>query len=411
MKKTFLLLTAGLAMTSLSYAGSFQLNLQGIRQTAMGGSGVAMPWDAAVMFYNPGALSRISGFQAYGSVYFVSPEVRYLPTNGGLTSYESQKQTSTPFAAYVGGTLRKIPKLGLGIGMYTPFGSSINWGDDWTGRYVTQSISLKSFFVQPTISYAITDWLSVGAGFVYGFGSVNIQRALPVQFNDGSSGQVILDGKARGYGFNAGIHIKATDELNFGISYRSGVDMKVDNGTATFTVPAVLGANFPSGTAFKTQLPLPDILTVGASYKISDEVTLQGDLVWAGWKRYDSLKFDFAQTTAAVTNSREPRLYQNTLAVRLGAHAQVSKHVAIMGGGAWDPTPSNGKYVSPDAVDADRLSLSAGITVTPVRNLDIMALVNYTSTIGRPVEYRPAGMSGEYQIKSLVPAVGLSYKF
>lgn len=411
MRKTFFLSLAGLALSSLSYAGSFQLNLQGVRQTAMGGTGVAMPWDASAIFFNPGALSRLSGMQVYGSVNFVSPSIRYVPDNSGSAYYEPQKKTSTPFAAYVGGTLRKMPKLGLGLGIYTPFGSSVGWGNDWAGSLITQSISLQSIFIQPTVSYAITDRISVGAGFVYGIGSVKIQRALPLQFSNGESGQVTLDGNAKGFGFNAGVQVRATDKLDLGLSFRSGVNMKVDKGNATFNVPASVSALFPSGNTFKTNVSLPSITTLGAAYRFTPAFTLQADVVFAGWKSYDSLKFEFEKNTSAVANSSAPRLYKNTVAFRLGGHYKINKQFAVMAGGAWDPTPSDDKYVSPDAVDADRLSLSGGLTYEPIPNLAIMAAFTYTSTAGREVSYSPENFSGKYQIKSFTPVLGVSYKF
>ncbi|MNS35856.1 putative outer membrane protein precursor [compost metagenome] len=311
---------------------------------------------------------------------------------------------------YAGGTLSKDSRWALGLGIYTPFGSSANWGNDWTGRFITQSISLQSIYFQPTVSYRINDLISVGAGFVYGTGSVKIKKALPVQDMNETEGQAVLDGKANGVGFNAGVHIKASNNLQFGLSYRSGVRMKVNGGDASFTVPAALATNFPR-TAFDATLPLPGILTLGVAAKVTPRLTLQGDLVWAGWKSYDSLKFDFVQNTASLADSKEPRIYRNTLAVRIGGHYEICKQFAVMIGGAYDPTPSNARYVSPDAVDADRFSLSAGLSYAVMDKLSIMAAVNYTTTAGRQVKYEPANFSGEYQIKSLVPAIGVTYKF
>lgn len=410
MKRICILSLAGMALSATAFGGSFQLNLQGMRQVAMGGSGVAKPWDASTIFYNPGGLSRLSGMQAYGSVYLVSPTIRYVPDNEGGNYYETKKHTSTPFALYVGGPLKKDSRWGVGLGVYTPFGSSAKWGNEWTGRYITESISLQSVFIQPTVSYRIHDIVSVGAGFVYGMGTVEIHKAIPLQNSNGDDGQAELSGKANGVGFNVGVQIKASDNFNIGVSYRSAVKMKVKDGDATFTVPQSVASNFPN-TSFSTQLPLPSILTIGAAYQATQALTIQADLVVAGWKKYDSLKFDFEKNTTALQDTRDPRLYKNTVALRLGAHYQISKEVSAMIGGAFDPTPSDAKYLSPDAVDADRVSLSCGVVVTPLEKLNIMAALNYTTTAGHKASYTPANFNGTYQIKSLSPAIGVSYTF
>lgn len=409
MKKISLLTMSALS-ASMAYAGSFQLNLQGMRQTAMGGSGVAWPWDVSTIFYNPGGLSRLEGVQAYGSVFFVTPRVRYTESPSGSYMSDTKMRTSTPFAVYVGGPVKKDSRWGLGLGVYTPFGSSAHWNYTWPGRYVIRSIALQSIFLQPTVSFRLNDYISVGAGLVYGFGSVDIKKAVPVQYLDGRDGSARLNGNAQGFGFNAGVQIKATDFLQFGVSYRSEVNMEVNKGDATFEVPALAAANFPN-TRFSSTLPLPSILTVGFGVRPCKRLTLQGDVVFAGWSSYDSLKFDFEQNTSVLKDTRDPRNYKNTVAFRFGANYQFCDAFSLMAGAAFDPTPTRDELLSPDAVDADRISISGGLVYKPMPKLSLMATVNYTTTEKREVTYEPARFQGAYQIKSVIPAIGIAYEF
>lgn len=409
MKKICTLTAAAIVASSMAFGGSFQLNLQGIRQTAMGGTGVAWPWDASTIFFNPGGLARLPGIQAYGSVNFVTPNVKYVQTPTGGYSYSTESHTSTPFAVYVGGPVMKDSKLAVGVGVYTPFGSRLDWGNNWAGRFIVENISLQSIFFQPTASYAINDYVSVGAGFIYAIGTVDISKGVPLQDLDGNIGQANLKGNASGYGYNLGVQIKATNDLQFGVSYRSKVNMDVNDGDATFKVPSSVASNFPN-TSFATKLPLPSMLTVGAGYKVCEKFMLQADVVFAGWKTYDSLSFDFAENKA-VQDTHDPRSYKNTVAFRLGAHYAISNQFAVMGGAAYDPTPTQDNLLSPDAVDATRYTLSCGATFQPLPKLSIMAALNYTTTSKREVSYDPASFTGAYQIKSLLPAIGLSYSF
>jgi len=410
MKKICLFTVTAMTLSSLAFGGSFQINLQGMRQTAMGGSGVAWPWDASTIFYNPGGLSRLEGVQAYGNVFAVTPNISFVPDGTGNGIAKTIKNTSTPFAAYVGGRIKKGSNLALGVGIYTPFGSSIDWGNDFTGRFVSKSISLQSIFVQPTASYRISELISVGAGFIYGFGSVDIEKGIPVQDANGKEGAASLSGKANGIGFNLGVQIKASEHIQLGISYRSAVKMKIKNGDANFNVAPSVATNFPQ-TNFSTELPLPAIFTVGAGFKINEKLTLQGDVVIAGWESYDSLKFDFESNTPSLQDTHDPRLYKNTFAVRVGGHYKFNKYFSLMAGAAYDPTPTRKNYLSPDAVDADRFSFSGGVVVNPIEKLSVMAVFNYTTTAGRAVSYDPANLVGTYQIKSFAPGLGISYTF
>ncbi len=401
---------AAMAISPSAWGGAFQLNLQGMRQVAMGGSGVAIPWDASTIFYNPGGLSRLEGIQVYANIFAAAPRVRYIETPSGNYKADVKPGVSVPFALYAGGPVKKGSRLSLGLGVYTPFGNHTDWGDDWRGRYIVQSAVFSSVFIQPTLSYRIDDVVSAGAGFVYGTGSMEIERGIPLQDAAGNDGQAVLKGNAQGVGFNAGVQVRATNKLQFGVAYRSGVRMKVKQGSASFSVPSSLAANFPN-TFFTTEIPLPGVLTVGAGYKITKKLTVQGDVVFAQWKTYDSLKFDFKHTTEVLQGSSEPRDYKNTVAFRLGGHYHIAPAIAVMAGGAYDPSPAQDHLVAPDAVDADRMSLSCGVSYRPLPQLTVLAALNYTTTKKREAAYEPANFQGAYQIKTVIPGLAVSYDF
>ena len=411
------LLITSLALTlgaQTMHAGSFQLNLQGIRQTAMGGSGMAKPWDMSTIFFNPGGLSRLDKWEVYASGYLVSPNVSFsqYPTAG--YQYDAVKNTSTPFAVYFGGPLSKNKKFSAGVGVFTPFGSSLEWDKSWAGRYIIQDISLQTVQIQPTVGYKISEQFSVGAGFNIGIGGMEINRALPVGFQStGDDATVNMKGDAIGFGFNLGIHYKPCSQWNIGLSYRHGTNMKVDDGKATFTVPTAAAGNFPTNgvTGFTTNLALPHIVTLGAAFDANEKLTFTGDLILAGWSRYKSLDFNFDEQTAAVKNSSETRNYKNTLAIRVGANYKVIPELEIMAGAAYDPTPTSPNFTSPDAVDGNRMVGSLGAAYTIGKKFSIMAAVQYTHVNTRNAAYTPAQFIGAYQMKSVTPAFGLSYKF
>jgi long-chain fatty acid transport protein len=413
MNKTFLLSALSLTLASSAIAGSFQLNLQGIRQTAMASSGTAKSWDAATLFYNPAGLSFMDRFQVYASGYMVSPRVGFsqYPTAG--YQINAAQNTSTPFAVYLAGSLKKCKNLGFGLGVFTPFGSSIDWGNDWMGKYLIQNISLQTVQFQPTISYKFSDQISIGAGLNIGIGSMEINKALPLAFSDGSDATLNLKGDASGIGFNAGIMFKPTSDFHMGINYRHGLDMKVKDGTATFNVPQAAASNFPANgtTGFTTHLPLPHILTLGLAYDITSKFTVQSDIVYGMWQRYESLDFTFDETTAAVNHTQDKKNYKNTVALRFGANYKVIDELEVMAGFGYDPTPTSNSYMSPDAVDGNRWIYSLGVSYTAFGKLGIMAAAQYTYVGTRDVYHVTSGLHGAYQLRGLTPSLGLTYKF
>lgn len=409
MRKLALAALSALMPSMLAFGAGYQLNLQGLRQLAMGGGGAAVPWDASTIFYNPGGLSSLDHFQIYGSALFIIPGVQYINNDNGI-SERTQEKTFTPFNFYAGGTLKSVPKLGLGIGVYTPFGSGTFWKDDWTGRYIIQNIELQTIFIQPTVSYKVSDMVSIGLGYVFATGNVDLSRAIPLQNTAGADGQAHLDGSAKGMGYNVGVQIKASDKLNFGITYRSRVDMHVEEGDATFTVPGSVASNFQN-TKFDATLPCPEVLSLGIGWKALERLTLQFDVNLTGWKAYDSLAFNYSTPVNGSLRSSEARLYHSRMAARLGANYKATDKLEIMLGTAYDPSPVRDGYVTPDLPDANRIVLTTGFCYKPIPNLGILAVVEYVSSERRNSSYDEAGFSGIYQTHAVTPGIGVTYDF
>ncbi len=409
MKKQLLITTSLLLSSALSFGAGYQLNLQGLRQLAMGGSGTALAWDAATIFYNPAGLSEFDHIQAYAGINALMPSTKYVQSPGTYTA-ETQSQTFLPFNIYAGGPTSYLSPVSVGVGIYTPFGSGTQWDETWEGRYVIQKIYLQSIFIQPTVSYRINDEFSVGAGLIYALGHMNLEKALPIQDVNGLDSKASLEGDGHGWGFNIGLHYNVSEKVQLGFNYRSQVNMKVNRGYASFTVPSSVASSFPY-TPFSTQLPLPQVASFGIGWHAGEYLTLQADINYVGWSAYDSLIFDYEQNTTSLTDTRAPRNYKNTIAFRVGAHYVASDKVALMLGAAWDPSPVQDGYVSPDLPDANRVVGTGGLTYKPVERLTIMAALEYVMSVQRTASYDAEGFKGKYQTTAITPGIGVSFDF
>ncbi len=69
-------------------------------------------------------------------------------------------------------------KWAAGLGVYAPFGLTSQWPNGFQGNFIGQKAALATIYVQPNFAYQITkDW-SVGAGFVFGYSTVQLKEAL-----------------------------------------------------------------------------------------------------------------------------------------------------------------------------------------------------------------------------------------
>ena len=112
--KKHLLAASLLLSAATSFGAGYQINLEGLRQVAMGGTGTAWPWDASTIFYNPGGLCRLKGVQAYLSVSDIMPTTAFgNQMNSGTTptSVTTNRQSFTPFNFYIGGPVQENSRL------------------------------------------------------------------------------------------------------------------------------------------------------------------------------------------------------------------------------------------------------------------------------------------------------------
>ncbi|KAA9331419.1 outer membrane beta-barrel protein [Hymenobacter busanensis] len=414
------LLFAGSALlgTTAAQAGGFQVNLGGQKNIGMGGVGTGLAIDHAAMFYNPGALAMVrqNGVQVGANATFA--RISHVGENGGTQS-NLQKDIVTPFNLYASFGPAE-GKWKAGIGVYTPFGSKLRYDQNWEGRTALTDIDLKSIFVQPTVSYAITDQLSVGAGLVVlAYGSVNLQRDLPLTSAQGNAHSE-LDGHADNtFGYNAGIYYKPSEKISVGVSYRSKMEAKVKGGDVTFTnIPASVASNF-AAKKFDVTLPLPPTATLGIGLMPTEKLTIGIDVNWVDWSDYKTLDFTFDQPINGNTTSTSKREYDQGWTFRLGGQYAIGEKLTVRAGANYDKTPVKDGFVSPETPDADRIGLSAGASynVNEHFGVDVSYLfedfMKRTQSLAElqakgTADDRPAGT---YKTYISIPGVGVHYNF
>ncbi|GGI24170.1 OmpP1/FadL family transporter [Pedobacter mendelii] len=387
----------------------FQVNLQGQKQIGMAGAGSALALDEASVFFNPGAVSFLEKNSISAGVNPLLFKSAFQRTGSNVTE-EVKNKIAPPFEFYaVWGP--KSNKWKLGLGVYTPFGGLVDWGDNWSGKYALTSLNLKAIYFQPTLSVKITDRIGIGAGFVYNHGDVNLQRALPVNFPDGHSGHVTLEGTGSGYGWNAGIYINTLSNITFAVVHKSKVNTKLNDGTATFDVPQSLKTSFPDGNTFNAELPLPSTTTLGIGVPLSQSTTLAFDASWVQWRVYKELAFDYAINTSALADTKSARNYRDGSSFKLGINHQASDKFALRAGVGYAFTPVQNGYVTPEAPDADRYILSAGAGYSFTSKFEVNASFFFEDVKSRKQKNIETGLDGTFKTLVYAPGISLTYKW
>ncbi|MFT4669512.1 MAG: long-chain fatty acid transport protein [Flavobacteriaceae bacterium] len=416
MKKIILLAVIFLT-TAVTYAGGYRVALQGQKALAMGHAGVAVVNSSELIFFNPAGLVYLENkLNISAGVSGVFSNVSYQNEATGAAAV-TNSPTGTPLYFYA--SYKATDWLAVGVGVYTPFGSSVSYEDDWAGSHLVNNIDLKAIYIQPTISLKVNEKFSVGGGFIFVNGSVGFNRNLNRTLSDldGNRSEVTVDASGvSATGWTVSAMFNPTEKLRIGATYRSEIIMEARGGDATFeNVPNSPLTPFPSSTKVDADLPLPAEMTVGLSYEFCDKWLFAFDFNTTFWNVYKSLDIDFEDPN--VPDSFNARNYKNSSTYRFGLQYEATKKVTLRTGYYFDQSPVQEGYFAPETPRNDSNGYTAGLTFSVGKRFEIDAsflYLHFKEVDASYDAYTENGQSvpfgGKYKSNAFVPGLGVTYK-
>jgi long-chain fatty acid transport protein len=414
MRKIFILMAFALA-SAVTYAGGYRVSVQGQRALAMGHTGVAVVNSAELGFFNPAGLVHLENqLTISAGVSAVFSEVAWQNENTGEIA-RTDNPTGTPF--YFNASYKLNDNLAVGLSVYTPYGSTVKWEDDWAGSHLVNNIELQAIYIQPLISYQIADFVSIGGGPIFVTGSVNFNRNLTRTLTDidGNRSNVTIDASGvNEFGWSVGALFTATEALKVGVNYRSEIIMNAEGGEADFeNIPNTPLAPFED-TTFNAELPLPAELTVGLSYELNEKWLLAFDFNRTYWGVYESLDITFANGTV----SANPRNYEDSNTWRFGAQYTATDKLTLRAGYYLDGSPVQPGYFAPETPRNDSMGFTGGLSLDVTSRLAIDASfayirfdeidASYDHYVDENQQNVPFG--GTYKSVAFIPGLGVTYK-
>jgi long-chain fatty acid transport protein len=409
-------------------AGGYMTPHQTARGLGLSNAVTAGVNDASAVYYNPAALSEVRGDNLLVSGSYANLQNSVENNGRKSTNKHDDNFLASFFANY------HIPgsDFTLGIGTYAPFGLATEYGKDSFTRFAAIDAELKTIYVTPALSWNPSSYFSVGAGLSFVHASAVFSRALcldPFSFcmqSLGLEGRVRLTDTADAFAYNLGLLIKPTDNLKFGFSYRSRVDLRFDNADAKFTG----SFSTPTVKANVSPLPLPPVINAGLFWQITPSWGAEFVYEHTRWSEFKNFTVTLSPTPiflplgAPIPGFKLPEDWKNTSTLRLGSYYALNKNWELRAGMALEETPIPNKTLNPAIPDADKLTLNAGVGYTWERfsiDLGYMAVFYKTRRITNDeLEGLPAtaplffaGAPGKDKYQTFVNFVTLSigYRF
>ena len=366
---------AALLAPTLAHGSGYAIYEQGAAVLGMAGAGTASVHDASAVFYNPAALVKLEGKSAYFGGTWLSTHNSFAGVDqvpGFGTTEETNTGNFVPPTVYW--TNRLSQKWAYGAGLNAPFGLGMDWADpeSFSGRSRVTKATLQGVNANFSLAYAVTPTFSVGAGFDALFAGVEVNQ-IATQVIPGGGGAVanvanvkLKGGLTPGYGFNTAFLWAPDAKWKFGAFYRSGFEIAIDDGEATFThmltgdtlFDAVVAAGLPPAQTVSTTLKFPAIYSAGAAWSPVPEWTWEVDANFTQWSVFDELALKFATTPSKNSVVRED--YEDSWRVSIGAEHRLPGHTYRFGY-YYDQASAPLASLTPLLPDAPRHGVTLGL--------------------------------------------------
>jgi long-chain fatty acid transport protein len=249
--------------------------------------------DPSTIFYNPAGMSKLEGMQVTVGAHVIDLSLKF--SNSGST--KPAAIVTNPLGGDGGeaGDVAVVPnvyfvmpigdRLNFGIGANVPFGLKTEYDDNWAGRFQGIKTDIKTYNINPSLSYKVSDSLAIGAGANYQHLDADLTNAVVLGPN--TEGRAELDANDDAWGWNVGVLFQPAPATKIGASYRSKLDYKLEGST---TVTAANGAVVaPVSGATNADVTLPDSFSLSLAQKLNDQWEFLADATFTHWSEIDRI--------------------------------------------------------------------------------------------------------------------------
>jgi long-chain fatty acid transport protein len=404
------------AMSTSALASGYRFGSQSVAAQGTADANAAEADDASVLFYNPAGMSRLQGQNFSAGATAVVPHSTYkdtgskrftgTPAGGTATEDYAPDLVVAPSLYY---TRQINSQWTAGMGLFVPYGTKLNYGDNWNGRFALTNIKLESIALNPSASFKLNEQHSFGFGVTAEFMKAELGQAVdvpgtvaalagtpnsaalikqivalggnPAALATVKDGRGENDGKDWGFGFNLGYMFQLNKDTRFGIAYRSSISHKL-KGSTVWDFSKVTGDQVVNkvlatssrklNSAALVALRTPESLSVNGFHQINDRWAAMGDVTWTRHSRLGDLHIEFPGTDEGDEVIRQQ--WKNSVRVSLGANYKFDDKLTLRGGIAHDQTPVNSDELRHPALpDSDRnqFSFGANYKLSPRSSIDL----------------------------------------
>lgn len=227
-------------------------------------------------------------------------------------------------------------KFAWGISFTGASGGVADYDNDWVGRFDLNELNLVLVALSPTVAYKVNDWLSVGAGVEFLYGSVDLDFYLPSIPADtvellpegiGETG-IELEDETFLVSYNLSAAIKLSESTRLGIKYHPEIKLEFDD--INVEEPKALDQK----RVWQADLTYGQFVRLGITHAYSDKLDLHMTVGWDDWSAMEDVPVKIGDFSTQVIED-----WEDTYHVAVGLSYRYSKDWKFSTGMSYDSSP------------------------------------------------------------------------
>lgn len=362
-------------------------------------------------------------------------------------------------------------KVAFGLGINIPFGVATEYDDVSFARYEGTESGLTTVNINPALSWRANDKWDFGAGLNLQYGHAILAKAIDGALacgkiakgaedkavvtgspedalnaatlavacsttngalgftgysNAATDSDISVEASGIAFGANIGAAYHPTKSTTLSFGYRSSVKYDLE-GEADITHKnlaglgdATLNASGLGDQDAEAELELPASASFSFATKMTNALTVHGDVTWTQWSSMPEIRIEFPDTILA--DSVTSLEWEDTVRVGAGMTYQLNSKTKLRAGIAFDPTPTpSAEHRTPRAPRSDSYWFSMGASHQFSKKLGVDASLSYIYPEDTTIDYTAPGAtdsdptgyytSADVEADAIALALSVNYKF
>jgi long-chain fatty acid transport protein len=387
-----------LLMAGQAEAGGLWINEYGTTAQGRAGAGAqAGTGDASTVFHNPASMVEIEKSEMVVTLGYISPDSEFDTDQGGLlngTGNGGSAAEGTPS----GSVFYVHPindKWTMGVAGVVLTGVTLDYANDWTGRFEVQEIDIIVGGLTPALSYKVTDNFSVGFGGAIMYADLDMKLAVPDPQDplNGPEGRASINGDDIQIAPHIGMHYQLGEHTRIGAVYLGRFDFDFGGDFKLDPPDYEVGVD--------TEMTLADTIRVGISHEFNEQGRGHATVGWDNWSKLGNILVSTSSGGEVL-----PRNWEDTYHFAVGVEYDIDRSWTVEAGFAYDDSPVDKEDRTPDMAMDEQLRYAFGVEHRRDSGTTISATFVYAdygdAEIVAAKDPPVIGYSGEYNTNEIL---------